>query len=127
MARSLKKAAALTVGTGLLAVLGMAGTAHAGTTGTVTLEVPGCKGVLYLSGGGSSNWATATLQSNSGRTCWLTFWERNTSTGGQVSQSLSVQNNSSASTGSYYHDATHQVAISISNGVDPQKGSAWYN
>lgn len=63
MTRSLRRAAAMSIGAGLLAVLGMGGTAYAGSTGTVSLTVPGCVGKLHLDGGGSSNWASATLQS----------------------------------------------------------------
>ncbi|KUM99097.1 hypothetical protein AQI95_40635 [Streptomyces yokosukanensis] len=123
----LKRAAALTAGAGLLAVVGMGGTAYAGSTGTVRISVPGCVGLLNLNGGGSSNWATASVQSL-GPTCWLTFWDRNTTTGKPpISQGFSVQGGSTGTAGSpYYHDFEHQVAISISNGTT-QTGSAWYN
>ncbi|KOV58196.1 hypothetical protein [Streptomyces sp. MMG1121] len=124
--RGLKRAAALTAGAGLLAVVGMGGTAYAGSTGTVRISVPGCVGLLHLDGGGSSNWATASVQSL-GPTCWLAFWDRNTTTGGKVSQGFSVQGGSTGEAGSpYYHDFEHQVAISVSNGTT-QTGSAWYN
>ncbi|TYC66600.1 hypothetical protein EH183_42190 [Streptomyces sp. CB01881] len=126
MARSLKRAAALAVGAGLLAVTGMGGTAYAGSTGTVYVTVPGCVGTLKLDAGGSSNWATASLESLTSNTCWLTFWDTNTTKVQTVSQSFSVRGNSSGSANSpYYHDFEHRVAISISNGVT-QRGSAWY-
>ncbi|MFB7618185.1 hypothetical protein [Kitasatospora sp. NPDC056181] len=127
MARALKRAAALAVGAGLLAVTGMGGTAYAGSTGTVYVTVPGCVGTMKLDGGGSPNLATASLQSLTSNTCWLAFWDMNTTTGQKVSQGFSVRGNSSDSANSaYYHDFEHKVAISISNGVT-QKGSAWYN
>ncbi|MFI5829264.1 hypothetical protein ACIA6C_18750 [Streptomyces sp. NPDC051578] len=128
MTRSLRRVAAMSIGAGLLAVMGTGGTAYAGSTGTVTLTVPGCVGKLHLDGGGSSNWATATVQSTGPNTCWMAFWSRNTATGNPaVSQGFSVGPYSAGAAGSpYYHDSVHQVAISISNG-SKEVGSAWYN
>ncbi|MEU7428069.1 hypothetical protein [Streptomyces sp. NPDC040750] len=93
----------------------------------MNLTVPGCVGRLHLDGGGSPNWATAEVQSTGPNTCWLAFWQRNTVSGGKTSQGVKVDPYSSGGAGSaYYHDSTHQVAISISNGVQ-EAGSNWYN
>ncbi|MFI5976234.1 hypothetical protein [Streptomyces sp. NPDC051452] len=82
-------------------------------------------GKLHLDGGGSPNSATADVQSTGPNTCWLAFWQRTTS--GKTSQGVRVSPYSSGGAGSpYYHDSTHQVAISISNGVQ-EAGSNWYN
>ncbi|MGW2721141.1 hypothetical protein [Streptomyces sp. NPDC001492] len=128
MARSLRSAAALSIGAALLAAAGMGGTAYAGSTGIVHVTISGCVGTLNLSGGGSSNLATASVQSTGPNTCWLSFYQRRTADPAHpVYQSVSVGAYSSATIASaYYHDSAHQVAIAVSNG-STQQGSDWYS
>ncbi|MFD5466084.1 hypothetical protein ACFWIQ_25105 [Kitasatospora sp. NPDC127059] len=105
-----------------ISVVGLSGAAHAGTTGSVSISVPGCIGHLNL----SANWAYGHLDSYT-TTCWLTIFDRNDQTGGKTSQTISYGPGGSGDTGQFYHDSVvHAVAIAISNGSQ-STGSAWYH
>lgn len=122
MAFSLRRAAMLSVSAALLATVGMNGTAHAGTIGSVSISVPGCIGHLNL----SSNWAYGHLDSYT-NTCWLTIFERNDQTGGETSQTISYGAGGSGNTAQFYHDSVvHAVAMAISNGSQ-NNDTAWYH
>ncbi|WP_158713963.1 hypothetical protein [Kitasatospora aureofaciens] len=77
-----------------ISVVGISGTAHAGTTGSVSISVPGCIGHLNL----APNWAYGHLDSYT-TTCWLTVFDRNDQTGKVSSQTISYGPGGSGDTG----------------------------
>ncbi|MER6386635.1 hypothetical protein [Streptomyces sp. NPDC001250] len=121
MSKILRRAS-LAAGAALITVLGVTGSAHAGTTGSVSISVPGCIGHLNL----LPNWAYGHLDSYT-NTCWLTIFDRNDQTGGETSQTISYGPGGSGDTAQFYHDSVvHAVAMAISNGSQ-SNDTAWYH
>ncbi|MFI9160831.1 hypothetical protein [Kitasatospora aureofaciens] len=105
-----------------ISVVGISGTAHAGTTGSVSTSVPGCIGHLNL----APDWAYGHLDSYT-TTCWLTVFDRNVRTGKVSSRTISYGPGGSGDTGRFYHDSVvHAVATAISNGSQ-SNDTAWYH